>query len=259
MRRVLSVLLAVALAVAPALAGMSKLHKKAWDAALVLYGESQSRNVSAKDLCTTTAYEQVADGYLLLTEGHCIDPNETGAPDDVEYFVGPLGAKSEKDGEPVEVVKYQNDGDVDAAELHLKTKRQYVVLPLAYQNPQVDDAVFYVGYPGMFNKVLEAGRVAGEVGQIASPKNEGVDKGRMTIQIGGGPGASGSAIISERTGQIVGLLEGHLFEGGVQMVPASLVREFLSKPEVKHEKKVQQDEDPVGLIIRRIIGQPDPH
>lgn len=257
MKRVLSALLAIALIVAPAFGKMSKLHQRAWDAALVLYGESESAQVSAKALCTATAYQKVSDGYLLLTEGHCIDPGETGAPSDVKYYVAPLGAQSEKDGDVAEVVKWQNDGVVDAAELHVKTSKHFEVFSLAYQNPQVDDKVFYVGYPEMFNKVLMEGRIAGDVGQKANPRNEGIDKGRMTVQTGGGPGVSGSAIIDEHSGKIVGLLEGHLFESGVQMVPARAVQDFLAKPEAKHEPKSQQ-QDMGGMRII-IIGNPDPH
>jgi len=245
MKRVLSVMLAMALGVAPVFAGQSKLHKRAEAAALVLYGESASRGVDALSMCTTQAYEKVNDGYLLLTEGHCIDPDETGAPDDVKYFVGPLGAKSEKDGDPVEVVKWQNDGVVDAAELHVKTSKYYEVLPLAYQNPQVEEKVFYVGYPKMINKIIFEGQVASEVGVVDGPHCEGICKGRIVVQIGGGPGASGSAIVSEKTGQIVGLLEGHMYENGVMMVPAQAIRDFLVKPEVKHERKVQEDDQEV--------------
>lgn len=242
MRRVFSLLLAIALMVAPAFAGQSKLHKKAESAALVLYGESVSSKVDALPICTAEAYERVSDGYLLLTEGHCIDPDETGAPDDVKYFVGPLGAKSEKDGEPVEVMKWQNDGEVDAAQLHLKSSKHYEVLPLAYQNPQVEDKVFYVGYPKMINKIIFVGQVASGVGVVDDPRCQGICKGRIIIQIGGGPGASGSAIVSEKNGQIVGLLEGHLYENGVMMVPAQAIRSFLVKAEVKHERKIQEED-----------------
>jgi len=244
MKRMLYVLLVFALAVSPVFAGQSKLHKKAEAAALVLYGESASSQVSAKALCTVEAYEKVSDGYSLLTEGHCVDPDESGAPDDVKYFVAPLGATSEKDGDAVEVVKWQNDGDMDAAELHVKTSKHYEVLQLAYQNPQVEEKVFYVGYPKMFNRVILEGQIASEVGTVDVPECEGVCKGRIVVQIGGGPGASGSAIISEKSGQIVGLLEGHMYENGVMMVPAKAIRSFLEKPEVKHERKIQQEEEP---------------
>lgn len=242
MKRVLSVFLAAALMVVSAFAGQSKLHKKAEAAALVLYGESASHKVNALAMCTTEAYEKVSDGYLLLTEGHCVNPDETGAPNDAKYFVAPLGARSEKDGDPVEIIKWQDDGEIDVAELHVKTSRYYEVLPLANKNPQVEEKVFYVGYPKMINKVIFEGQVASEVGVVDDPRCEGICKGRIVVQIGGGPGASGSAIVSEKSGQIVGLLEGHVYENGAMMVPAQAIRSFLVKPEVKHERKIQEDD-----------------
>lgn len=194
---------------------------------MVLYGESQSRGIAAQALCTVWAYQKVDDGYLLLTEGHCVDPSDS--PDDAKYFVADLGASSEHEGQPVEVVKWQNDSRMDAAELHLKTTDKYEVLDLSYQYPQVEDKVFYVGYPEMVNKTLLVGQVSSGVNQIDDKECEGICKGRISVQIGGGPGASGSAVIDERTGKVIGLLEGHMYENGVMVVPAPAIRSFLEK------------------------------
>lgn len=233
--RIPALLLALFLIVAPLGAKQSKLHQKAEAATTVLYGESESRSIAAHPLCTAWVYQKVSDGYMLLTEGHCFDP-EDGRPDDVKYFVGELGAKSEKDGQAIEVIKWQNNADMDAAQLHLKTTKQYEVLDMSYQYPQVEDKVFYVGYPEMVNKSLLVGQVSSNVNEIDQEECEGICKGRFSVQIGGGPGASGSAIIDEKSGKVVGLLEGHMYENGVMAVPTPSVIRFLAQaPPIKQK------------------------
>lgn len=228
MKYFLAFVLAAALAVSPASA-KNKNHQKAEKATFVLYGHSESKDMT-RPLCTAFAYKKVSDGYLLLTAGHCFTP---GAPDDATYSVAP-GQIGDEPGvsEPVEVLNHVDDGHMDVAELHLKTQKKYKVLELDDKAVKIDDAVFYVGYPEMISQVVYTGRVGSDLLKTVNGPDKldpcGICEGRFLVQTGGGPGASGSPVISEHTGKVVGILEGHVFENGVVVVPSTAIEVYYS-------------------------------
>lgn len=222
MKRILSVVLALFLSVSPAFS-MSKKHEKALAATFVLVGHSDSRGVDRRPLCTAFAYEKLSDGYMLLTEGHCF----SGAPDDATFAVAE--DLNDNDVQPVQVIRYENDKGNDVAELYLKTKKEYPVLKLESKNAQVDDKVFFVGFAEMVAKSVLVGRVSASSAEDPSGGEcDMCNDKRMLVQIGGGPGASGSPVISEKTGKVVGILEGHVYENGSVVVKVSSVKDFLA-------------------------------
>lgn len=221
--------LAACLVFATSVGAVNKNHERAQKATVVLYGHSEQRHATVP-LCTAFVYEKSVDGYFLLTAGHCFDEN----PEDATYYVSDSVIEDpELDQlQPVEVLKHVDDGKMDAAELHLKTTKVYEVLELENKPTKIDDKVFYVGYPEMLTQVTYVGRVASEpikiTGSIGRQECD-ICKGRILIQDGGGPGASGSPVISEKTGKVVGILEGHVFENGIVVVPTPAINVYLSQ------------------------------
>jgi len=224
-----AVTLAACLVFASSAQAVNKNHERAQKATMVLYGHSDERHMTIP-LCTAFVYEKSTDGYFLLTAGHCFDEN----PADATYYVADqvIEDPQVEDLQPVEVLRHVDDGKMDAAELHFKTKKVYEVFELDNKPTKIDDKVFYVGYPEMLTQVVYVGRVssgpikvAGHVGRAECD----ICRGRILIQDGGGPGASGSAVISEKTGKVIGILEGHVFENGVVVVPTPLLNVYLSQ------------------------------
>lgn len=207
----------------------NKNHQTAQRATFVLYRRSVSHHhVEDYELCTAFIYKKAPDGYVLMTAGHCLQPD---APKDASYFVAEGQLVSDPKLQPVEVLNAVDDGVMDVAELHLKTDKQYPILELDEKPTEIDDEVFYVGYPKMVSQVVFTGRVAGELMQkpCGNEDNDDTCVGRFLVQIGGAGGASGSPVISERTGKVVGILEGHEFENGIAVVPAPAIENYYSK------------------------------
>ena len=194
----------------------------------VLYGNSAQAQVVGKPLCTAFVYKKAPDGYYLMTAGHCFVGN--GAPPDVTYSVVSGQITDKPDYQPVELLNAVDDGKMDVAEVHLKTLKQYPILELQDAPVAIDDKVFYVGYPEMITQAVYTGRVGS---QIIPKSCDDVDgdlcTGRFLVQTGGGPGASGSPVMSERTGKVVGILEGHVFENGVVVVPSPAIDGYYAR------------------------------
>jgi hypothetical protein len=203
-------------------------HQRAMKATFVLYGHSESRGATPP-LCTAFVYKKAPDGYYLMTAGHCFSSR---APEDATYLVAEGQVTDKPVLQPVEVLNHVDNGAMDVAELHLKTKKKYPILELSDESVKIDDKVFYVGYPEILVQVVYTGRVGSNMMQTEGPdKNDPCELcvGRFLVQTGGGPGASGSPIISERTGKVVGILEGHVFENGVVVVPALSIEGYYTK------------------------------
>lgn len=224
-------LLAACLAFGTTSAGATSYkHEKAMQATFVLYGRSTGSGIDHKALCTAFAYKEAIDGYYLLTAGHCFIG--TGAPEDITYLVadGQIVADP-KNLQPVEVLNAVDDGKMDVAELHLKTTKKYPILELDDKPVKIDDKVFFVGYPEMVSQVVYTGRVGSQL--IQKTCDDGYEgdlcTGRFFVQTGVGHGASGAPVISEKSGKVVGVVEGHLFENGVAVVPAPAIDVYYAK------------------------------
>lgn len=229
MRKTLATLLATALlflASATPAALKDKTHQKAWDATFVLYGHSDETHVTMP-LCSAFAYKKTVDGYLLLTVGHCFSSN---AHADATYSVTEdVSPNAVKTLQPVTVLRSINSGDVDAAELELKTKKVYPVLELDNRPTTVDELIFSAGFPDAIEKQIQTGRVAGNVITVNPDPDCTVCLGRIPAQMAAAPGASGSAIVDAKTGKVVGILEGQESEGIVFIFPITKVTEWLNK------------------------------
>jgi len=223
---------------------VNKKHQIAMKSTFVLYGRSVERRVDHTPLCTAFVYKKAEDGYYLMTAGHCFA--DGGAPSDAIYLVADGQAVDNPVLQPVEVLNYIDDGKIDVAELHLKTEKKYPILELDDKLAKIDDRVFYVGYPEIVGQAVYTGRVGSNILQSIADPHDPCDIciGRILVQTGGGPGASGSPIISERTGKVIGILEGHVFENGVVVVPSPSIQSYYAKAghAVKAESKNEQSE-----------------
>lgn len=222
----LSLSLAMALGAAPGTALKNKKHQAAWDGTFVLYGTSESVGKTLA-LCSAFIYEKTADGYKLLTAGHCF--LENGAPADVKYSID-TDVHEKPELQPVTLLRAIVDGTTDAAEIELKTKNVYPVLHLADALPNLEDKVYSVGFPETVEKEIVAGQVTGLI--IPTVCDEGdlkICKGRFILSLPGGPGASGSPILSEKSGQVLGILEGIVGRTNVVIMPTKTIKQWLDK------------------------------
>ena len=148
-------------------------------------------------LCTVTAYKKVKGGYLLIGAGHCTSENEE-LPPDMKYFVSEdIKAKTM----PVQLLKAERTEEYDYAIYFFPTKNKYPTISLGDERDLgigdiTVDANFSLGVTKMVSP-----------GVIVSQESTGrLPKGYFLVQQFDSHGASGSAIVSEKTHKIVGLV-----------------------------------------------------
>lgn len=216
MKLILSAALSLMLILAP-LAGagqledqtkMSSAHKRSVEASLALYATLPGTN-GDKDithfLCTATVIAKDGNAYALLTAGHCIVGEDL--PDGLKFFV----AEDIADNpvlQPVKVIRAENDSTYDFALLELDSDKSYPVVKVANRVPQIEDKVYDVNFSMGIGKQVALGTVATDVLLTqGSEKDCDICKGRYMVHIFAAGGASGSAIIDEKTNEIVGVGE----------------------------------------------------
>ena len=174
-------------------------HGTLYNSTLILYG---TWNDEIHPLCTATVYDTVPGGYLLLSAGHCV----MSVPLEVKFSVADnLGQPLV----PVTIVKAVRDKstNLDFSVFELKTKKIYVPIPLA-ENPieQIGDKTISVNFSETLAKHVSPGQISSEA--MVATKDCAICKGNFMVQLYSSAGASGSAIVSEKTHEIVGLIVG---------------------------------------------------
>lgn len=204
---------------AASIVGPKGFDGKLWSSVQALYVTDGERML----VCTAQPFEKIEGGYRLISAGHCVIP-------DAKYFVAadPAGEKTE-----VTLIKYRFDADYDFSLLELKTTVDIPVTPLGLDNDlRVGDAVIDPNYTLGLGKQLSTGKISSSI-LLQSHHCDDTCIGSFLVQLtGGGPGASGSAVISVRTHKIIGLLVQE-FEGenaGFVVEPVSRLRAFLAGP-----------------------------
>lgn len=193
----------------------------AYDAALALYGTLPKEASGAdKDethfLCSATVVSERhamnASGkheYILLTAGHCVLGGDL--PEGLTFGVREQIAEdsSSPDLQSVTVVKAENDAKYDFAFLYLQTNKTYPTIEIDFNyTPQPEDKVYDVNFSLGLAKQMALGVVAtGIMDTHASNGDCSICKGRYMVHIFAAGGASGSAIISDKTNKIVGVGE----------------------------------------------------
>ena len=199
-------------------------------AVALLYTEDLSGGM--RMTCTATAYEKTAKGYRFVSASHCVS-GATDAEQKQEKFFLTSDGLSEKNFIPAKLIQAgdKNLGD-DFSIYEVETDQKFNVIPLGDSSKlEAGDTMIDVAAPMGLGKQLF-------VGYVSLPKLDRppVDAGLvkwtdlMLIQIGGGPGSSGSAIVSVDQQAIVGFLVGtSQMDIGKLCVPVSKFKAFLAK------------------------------
>lgn len=160
----------------------------------------------SKPICTATVIRDEGQAmYAAISAGHCIVPElyKQGW----KYYVG-----AEVSDQPVlneiHLIKWANDDRYDFVIFDFKSVRKYPAVDI---NGAEDDA------PAVGTEVLNCNFSLGIAKQMTEGKvlsdkipekgdNKGL-KNRYFVNVGIGPGASGSSIVDKKTHKIVGLVE----------------------------------------------------
>jgi hypothetical protein len=228
--------LALILFCAPKIRAQVPFEQTAYKATAILYGEDTSGSMHMK--CTTTAYAKVPNGYLFVTASHCVSNQDT-APDGGEKLsklqnVQPVKLMpdenyisfdevGDKQFMAAEVVAagVQEEGN-DFSILYVKTLRDISTISIGDESREViGNPVINIAAPEGLGRQLMHGYIS--MPKMDRPVKQGSINwsGAMILQIGAGPGSSGSAILSLKQSAIVGFLVGTVDGNNVIAIPAS--------------------------------------
>ena len=223
MRRILSLAAAVVLFAAGVLSSELRSVKRphgfdneVYSASMALYGTLPAHMDGVMPipeqthfLCTVTSYEKVDGGYMLIGAGHCTgQANSEELPEDLKYSVSDnIGTKKTPVVLLQAVMSKKMDGNkdyLDYAVYYMPTNRSFPVIPLGDENDveigsNTVDVNFSLGEK--LTKELSKGYVSSEVA-----KEPSLMAGMMLVTQFDSHGASGSAIVSEKTHKIIGLV-----------------------------------------------------
>jgi S1-C subfamily serine protease len=238
MRKVLTALFASLLFLAlPAKAeSLQKVFAGISPSIAALY--AQKHDGSLQFLCSTTAVEKQAKRVLLLTAFHCVDK-------DVAYLVS-FDGKQFYSARVWSLPKWKVDGtkhqkgygvpDVDMAFFAIELPLDINVIPMADDREiKAGHPIVMVGYPLGVTKISYNGIISGRLDRPGDAYN-----GYMTMQIFGSPGSSGSSVVDQETGKIIGVLvSASQASGGLPVIfatPASYRKYMLELDKVGSEE-----------------------
>lgn len=236
-------LLAVSLLLLSAAIGAAQTPVKLVDhlnkAVVLLY--QQTEDGGQRMLCTGTAYRVIDKGYRFVTASHCVEGDTTAEEQENKFFIT-LDANGSKTFIPAKLIEAgdRQAGD-DFAILEVTTEAKFDVIPLGdYSKVSLGENVANISSPLGLGKQYFTGFVSSLA--LDRPK---LDAGDVTwhdvalVKIGGGPGSSGSSIVSVEQGAIIGILVGEFTHGelGHIVLPVSQFKAFEEKVDAKSYKK----------------------
>ena len=176
-------------------------YRKAYDATFLLYGSSKSDQVENKATCSATAFRKVQGGYLLLSAGHC---TKEGTPDefpaDLTYSV------SSDVGTPIYPVRlitfaFDQTKNLDFSVFFFPTTLKFPVIELGDERTErIGAATYNFNFSKGVVKMFAKGVVVSSLVPQDEPKN------LFLVGQFAASGASGSAVISEKTHKIIGIV-----------------------------------------------------
>jgi hypothetical protein len=234
MRRLAAIALALVLTFATPLFSKNVGEPKGFDnkvfhASLAMYATSQERGItSPRFICTVTAYKKVKDGYLVIGAGHCTSINEQLPPDMRYYAAEDIGAPTMD----MQLVQAELDNTYDYALYFLRTSKKLKTISLGNETDlSIGDETVDVNFSLGAAKIVSPGIV---VSQEGSPK---LPSGYFLVQQFDSHGASGSAVVSEKTQKIVGIViagwDGATMPSVVEGI--SLIEKRLAQLHVKYD------------------------
>lgn len=207
-------------------------------AVTLLYTQDESGGMHMD--CTATAYRKTPTGYRFVSAAHCVPGITDEEQKETKFYVSAdnAGAKTYIPATLV-MASDKNSGD-DFSIYEVATPIAFDVIPLGDETTlHIGDTVTNVASPLGLGKQLFQGYVS--VLKLDRPK---LDAGGikwldvMLVAIGGGPGSSGSAIVSDDQKAIVGLLVGsYSADVGKIIVPVSKFKAFEEKVDKGTYKK----------------------
>lgn len=217
-----------------------------------LYREDESGGMHFT--CTATVYKKTEKGYRLVSASHCVEGDKGSEQKTIKFFVT-LDQK-EKNFIPAKLIETgdKSQGD-DFSIFEVETTTQFTVTPLG------DDAQLKIA-----SEVIDIAAPMGLgkqyfAGYVSSPKVDRppIDAGEvqwteiMLVKIGGGPGSSGSAIVSVDQKAIVGFLVGHDSRGeiGFIVVPVTKFKKFEAAVDAGKYKKTNDPES----FLEKLLGK----
>lgn len=245
MKNLLRTLLAALLLVGCSFAGNPNptpevpLAQRVYSAVTLLY--SQDENGGMRMHCTATSYKKTADVYRFVTASHCVPGATDEEQADTHFFVTSDANEKAKNFIPAKLVKAgdKEAGD-DFAIFEVTTVEKFEVIPLGDSTKlQAGAAVIDVASPLGLGKQFFTGYIsAPKLDRPALDAGEVKWKNVMLIQIGGGPGSSGSTIVSVDQKAIVAFFVGVFgADIGKICVPVSAFQAFEAKVDAGTYKK----------------------
>lgn len=211
-RIIVALVLSVMLLVGSVRAAETRLQfvQRVYNSVALLY--KQTEDGGMKMACTTTAYRKLEKeaGYRFVSASHCVDGDTNVEQKSGKYFIT-FDTLGEKTFIPAKLVMAgdRKTGD-DFSIFEVKTTQAIETVSLGDNSKLVvGDAVVNVASPLGLGKMYFQGYVSSLL--IDRPPLDAGEvqwKEAMLVFIGGGPGSSGSAIISEDQRSIVGFLVG---------------------------------------------------
>lgn len=214
------------------------------DAVVLLY--SQTNSGDQKMVCTATAYRKTADIYRFASAAHCVSGDKDVQQKQQKFFVT-LDNAGAKVFFPAKLIQAgdKNVGD-DFSIFEVSTKEHFETVPLGDDTKlEIGEPVQNIAAPFGMGKQYFQGYVS--TGMIDRPK---IDIGDVSwhdiylVEIGGGPGSSGSSIVDLKQQAIVGFLVGMTTsDTGKIIVPVSQFKAFEAKVDAHTYKKTNRGKD----------------
>lgn len=215
----------------------NSFYQKALDATFALYGERKIPDhvTLRRFVCTATVVAKRANGYVLITAGHCV----SDAPPNVTYLVSHEigGALS-----PVIPITARLNGIEDVALFYLDTTEKLPVLDFGDESTEhIGDPVVNPNFTFGLTKQLDFGRVtSAEIGPNAVGCK--ICLNEFLIDATANAGASGSVVLSLNTHKIVGI-DITSVPAGVGVEPISVIKKALTEPSMYDQIHVLAEEE----------------
>lgn len=190
---------------------LTTVSERAYAATAILYKQTASGGMDMA--CTATAFEKRKKGYLFVSASHCVaddDKTHKKAVVSSSPFYISFDQLQDKTFHRAEVVMagYQSRGD-DFAILSVDTKEEWPTMPLGNVGlVKMGDEVLNVAAPVGLGRQLFFGRVS-LLNMDRPVTSRDINwTNAMLLQVDGGPGSSGSSVISLEQEAIVCFIVG---------------------------------------------------
>ena len=212
--------------------------ERAYAATAILYKQTASGGMDMA--CTATAFEKRLEGYLFVSASHCVaEDNKMHQKAVVESspFYVSFDQLQDKTFHKAEVVMagYQSRGD-DFAILSVDTEAEWPTMPLGDASlVKMGEQVLNVAAPVGLGRQLFFGRVSLLDMDRPVTSREINWSNAMLLQVDGGPGSSGSSVISLEQEAIVCFIVGSV-RGNPSVVSIPVSRFMAFRDAVRQEE-----------------------